>query len=174
MIQSWGGQGTAMSLCELFGILGKDGMASAYKGNKGGFAGPDVLKAWRMYKEFCDLDPFQEGFQKTTTREAVGFFHDGKAGFHLQAGVWVLGVGQTYAAGQQGLPECKLGWFFFPEIHGGKGKANDIFGSLYGWLVSKDAPKEAIEFMKVLLGKDVQIRLAAEGLSIPMVKGTGD
>ena len=66
-------------------ILGKDGMASAYKGNNGGFAGPDVLKARKMYKELCALDPFQEGFQKTTTREAVGFFHDQKAGFHLQA-----------------------------------------------------------------------------------------
>jgi raffinose/stachyose/melibiose transport system substrate-binding protein len=155
-------------------ILGKDGMASAYKGNNGGFAGPDVLKAWKMYKELCDLDPFQEGFQKTTTREAVGFFHDGKAGFHLQAGVWVLGVGQTYAADKQGLPDAKLGWFFFPEVQGGKGKANDIFGSVYGWLVSKDAPKEVIQFMKVWLGKDVQTKLAAEGLSIPMVKGTAD
>ena len=59
-------------------------------------------------------------------------------------------------------------------MQGGKGKANDIFGSVYGWLVSKDAPKEVIQFMKVWLGKDVQTKLAAEGLSIPMVKGTAD
>ena len=116
-----------------------------------------------MYKQFCDLDPFQEGFQRTATREAVGFFHDGKAGFHLQPGVWVLGVGQTYAADKQGLPNSKLGCFFFPEVQGGKGKANDIFGSLYGWLVSKDASKEAIEFMKVLLGKEVQTKLCLWG-----------
>jgi raffinose/stachyose/melibiose transport system substrate-binding protein len=63
---------------------------------------------------------------------------------------------------------------FFSELHGGEGKANDIFGSIYGWLVSKDAPKEAIDFMKVWLGKDVQTKLAAEGLSIPMVIGTAD
>jgi raffinose/stachyose/melibiose transport system substrate-binding protein len=43
-------------------ILGKDGMAAAYKGDNGGFAGPDLVKAWSMYKEFCDLDPFQNGF----------------------------------------------------------------------------------------------------------------
>jgi hypothetical protein len=42
-------------------ILGKDGMESAYEGNNSGFAGPDVLNAWKMYKELCDLDPFQEG-----------------------------------------------------------------------------------------------------------------
>jgi hypothetical protein len=51
------------------------------------------------------------------------------------------------------VPNARLGWFFFPEVQGGKGKANDIFGSVYGWLVSKDAPKETLEFMKALLGK---------------------
>jgi raffinose/stachyose/melibiose transport system substrate-binding protein len=65
-----------------------------------------------------------------------------------------------------------LGWFFFPEVSDGKGKANDIFGSVYGWLVSKNAPKETLDFMKVWLGKQTQTKLASEGLSIPMVKGT--
>ena len=112
-------------------------MASAYQGDNGGFAGPDVVKAWRMYKELCDLEPFQEGFQNSTTREAVGFFHDGEAAFHLQAGVWVFGVGRMYSADKQGSPDAKLGWFFFPEARGGKGKANDIFGTVCGWLISK-------------------------------------
>jgi raffinose/stachyose/melibiose transport system substrate-binding protein len=155
-------------------ILGKDGMASAYQGDHGGFAGPEVIKAWKLYKALCDLEPFQEGFQTTTTREAAGFFHDGEAAFHLQAGVWVLGAGRMYAADKQGLADAKLGWFFFPEVQGGKGKANDIFGSVYGWLVSKDAPIETLEFMKVWLGKETQTQLAAEGLSIPMVKGTAE
>jgi hypothetical protein len=35
-------------------ILGKDGMESACKGDNGGFAGPDVVKAWKMYEERCD------------------------------------------------------------------------------------------------------------------------
>ena len=155
-------------------VLGKNGMASAYKGDNGGFAGPDVAKAWKKYKELCDMDPFQEGFQTTKPHEAAGLFHDGKAAFHLQAGVWVLMTGRLYSANKQGLPDGQLGWFFFPEVQDGKGKANDIFGSVYGWLVSKDAPKEAIDFMKVWLGKDIQTKLAAEGLSIPMVKGTSD
>jgi raffinose/stachyose/melibiose transport system substrate-binding protein len=155
-------------------ILGKDGMASAYKGDHSGFAAIDAVKAWKMYKELCEMEPFQEGFLKAKTGESVGFFHDSKAAFHLQAGVWVLGVGRMYAADKQGVPDAKLGWFFFPKVHGGKGKANDIFGSIYGWLISKDAPKETLEFMKVLLGKDFQTKLAAEGLSIPMVKGTAE
>src|SRR6266478_6172767 len=154
-------------------VLGKNGMASAYKGDNGGFAGPDAVKAWKMYKELCDLDPFPKGFQAQKYSDAAGLFHDGKAAFHLM-GTWDLTTGRMYSANKQGLPDAKLGWFFFPEVQGGKGKANDIFASVYGWLVSKDAPKEAVDFMKVLLGKDIQTKLASEGLSIPMVKGTAD
>ena len=51
----------------------------------------------------------QEGFLITKTGESVGFLHDGRAAFHLQAGVWVLGVGRTYAANNQGLSDDKLG-----------------------------------------------------------------
>ena len=43
-------------------ILGKDGMASAYKGQNGGFVEPDVVKAWKMYKELCELEPSKTVF----------------------------------------------------------------------------------------------------------------
>ena len=55
-------------------ILGKDGMASAYRGYNGGFAGPDVVKAWRLYKELCDLDSFQDGFPSSTTARRHSIF----------------------------------------------------------------------------------------------------
>jgi hypothetical protein len=55
-------------------------------------------------------------------------------------------------------------WIFFPEVKGGKGRADDLFVSLNGWLVAKDAPKQPVEFMKVWLGKDVQSKQAKEGL----------
>ena len=67
---------------------------------------------------------------------------------------------------RKGLPDEKLGWFFFPEVKGGKGHANDIFASLDGWLVAKDAPKETVDFMKVWLGKEFQNKLAEAGLGI--------
>jgi raffinose/stachyose/melibiose transport system substrate-binding protein len=41
-------------------------------------------------------------------------------------------------------------------------------------LVSKDAPKQTVDFMKVWLGKDIQTKLASENLFIPMVKGTAE
>jgi raffinose/stachyose/melibiose transport system substrate-binding protein len=95
-------------------ILGKDGMAAAYRGDNGGFAGPDVVKAWKVYKELCDLDSFQHGFQTMKTRDAAAFFHDGKAAFHLQAGAWVLTAGRLYAADKKGLPEVQARLAFLP------------------------------------------------------------
>jgi raffinose/stachyose/melibiose transport system substrate-binding protein len=154
-------------------ILGKDGMAAAYRGENGGFAGPDVVKAWTMYKDLCDLEPFQKGFEAAKYPDAAGGFHDGKAAFHLM-GNWDLDEGRLDSATKKGLSDDQLGWIFFPEVKDGKGHANDIFASVDGWLVSKDAPKETVDFMKVWLGKDVQTKLAKEGLFIPMVKGTAD
>ena len=91
-------------------------MVSAYKGENGGFAGPEVVKAWKIYRELCDLAPFQEDFRTAKIREAASFFHNGKAAFHLQAGVWVLTAGRMLAADQQGLPDAKLGWLFSPRF----------------------------------------------------------
>jgi raffinose/stachyose/melibiose transport system substrate-binding protein len=89
-------------------------------------------------------------------------------------GTWDLVEGRADSTDKKGLPNEKLGWVFFPEVKGGKGKANDLFASLDGWLVTKEAPKETIDFMKVWLGKDTQTKLAAPGLFIPAVKGTAD
>jgi raffinose/stachyose/melibiose transport system substrate-binding protein len=154
-------------------VLGKEGMDAAYKGANGGFAGADALKAWKLYKDLCDLKPFQKGFEAAKYADAAGYFHDGKAVFHLM-GTWDLTEGRSDSADQKGLSDAQVGWFFFPEVAGGKGKANDIFASVNGWLVTKDAPKETVDFMKVWLGKAIQTKIAEAGLMIPMVKGTAN
>jgi raffinose/stachyose/melibiose transport system substrate-binding protein len=154
-------------------IMGKEGMQAAYDDKNGGFGSPEVVKAFQIYKDLAALNPFQKGFLANTYPEAAGTFHDGKTAFHLM-GTWDVLEGRADSADQKGLPDEKLGWFFFPELKGGKGHANDIFASLDGWLVAKDAPKEAVDFMKVWLGKEVQDKLAEGGLFIPMVKGTAD
>ena len=154
-------------------ILGKEGMQAAYEDKNGGFAGPDVVKAFKLYKDFAALQPFQKGFLANTYPESAGTFHDGKTAFHLM-GTWDITEGRMDAADQKGLPDEKLGWIFFPEVKGGKGHANDLFASLDGWLVAKDAPKETVDFMKVWLGKDIQSKLAEQGLLIPTVKGTAE
>ena len=43
-------------------ILGKDGFQAAYEDKDGGFANPNVLKAFQLYKELAALEPFQKGY----------------------------------------------------------------------------------------------------------------
>ena len=154
-------------------VLGKEGMQAAYEGKNGGFASPEVIKAFQLYHDLGALKPFQKGYLANTYGESAGTFHDGKTAFHLM-GTWDITEGRADSSDQKGLPDEKLGWFFFPEVKDGKGHANDIFASVDGWLVAKDAPKETVDFMKVWLGKDFQDKLAEEGLFIPMVKGTAE
>ena len=89
-------------------------------------------------------------------------------------GTWDLVEGRKNAADKKGLPNEKMGWFFFPEVKDGKGKANDLFASLDGWLVSKQAPKETTDFMRVWLGKETQTKIAEAGVFIPAVEGTAE
>jgi raffinose/stachyose/melibiose transport system substrate-binding protein len=153
-------------------VLGKSGLEAAVSpDSKTGLADPGVLKAWKLYKDLCDLQPFQNGYQTAKFQDAGGFFHDGKAAFHLM-GTWDLTEGRANSASKKGLSNDQMGWFFLPEVKDGKGKANDIFASVDGWLVTKEAPKETVDFFKVWLGKETQTKLAAAGFFIPMVKGT--
>jgi raffinose/stachyose/melibiose transport system substrate-binding protein len=154
-------------------VLGKEGMEAVYQDKNGGFASADVIKAFQLFRDFAALQPFQKGYLANTYGEGAGTFHDGKTAFHLM-GSWDLVEGRANAADKKGLPDEKLGWVFFPEVKGGKGKANDLFASLDGWLITKEAPKETADFMKVWLGKETQTKLAAGGLFIPAVKGTAD
>lgn len=41
-------------------ILGKEGMQAAYEGKKGGFASPEVIKAFQLYKDLAALKPFKK------------------------------------------------------------------------------------------------------------------
>jgi raffinose/stachyose/melibiose transport system substrate-binding protein len=154
-------------------IVGKEGMQAAYEDKNGGFTNPEIVRAFQLYRDFAALQPFQRGYLSNTYQEAAGYFQDGKAAFHLM-GTWDLVDGRAQAADKKGLPDQKLGWIFFPEVKGGKGKANDLFASLDGWLVSKGSPKETVGFAKVWLDKDTQSKLASQGLFIPAVKGTAD
>jgi raffinose/stachyose/melibiose transport system substrate-binding protein len=155
-------------------VLGKSGLEAAVSpDSKTGLADPGVLEAWKLYKELCDLQPFQNGYQTAKFQDAGGFFHDGKAAFHLM-GTWDLTEGRANSTSKKGLSNDQMGWFFLPEVKDGKGKANDIFASVDGWLVTKDAPKETVDFFKVWLGKDTETKLAAGGFFIPMVKGTAE
>ena len=151
-------------------IGGKAGLDAALRGENGGFAGETFQKSGELFKQLVDLQPFQNGFLGFKNPQAVGYFGDGKAAM-------TLAISSTYhlqralAADKVGLGEDKIGWFDFPVVPGGKGAPTDTLGGITGWLITKGSPKEATDFLKFFISKDVQTRLAAGNFLVPVAKG---
>lgn len=64
-----------------------------------------------------------------------------------------------------------LGWFPFPMVEGGAGGPDDAIGGGNGFVIGKDAPDEAVEFLKYISSVDSQVDQAIVGMSLPVVKG---
>ena len=58
------------------------------------------------------------------------------------------------------------------SIAGGKGKATDTLGGINGWLVSKSAPPEAVDFLKFFSQEKYAKEAAEKAAYIPVVKGS--
>ena len=149
---------------------GKPAFEAAMKGEAGGFAGEDFVKAGELFKQLADLQPFQNGFLGSKHLPAIGQFADGKAAMTLAISV-IYNQQRSIAADKKGLSDDQIGWFQFPVVPGGKGAPTDTLGGVVGWVVSKGAPKETVDFVKAFVSPEVQSRLTAEGFIIPVVAG---
>ncbi|MGC2084086.1 MAG: extracellular solute-binding protein [Bradyrhizobium sp.] len=151
-------------------IGGKAAFDAALRDENGGFAGETFQKSGELFKQLVDLQPFQNGFLGFKNPQAVGYFGDGKAAMTLAISI-VYQQQRVLAADKIGLSEDKICWFDFPVVAGGKGAPTDTLGGITGWLITKDSPKEAVDFLKYFISKDVQSRLAAGNFIVPVVKG---
>ena len=97
-------------------------------------------------------------------------FGDGKAAMDLM-GQWLLGMQGPNSTSGKGLPQEDIGILSFPIVPGGKGNATDTLGGINGWLVSKSAPPEAVDFLKFFSQEKYAKEAAASAAYIPVVKG---
>jgi raffinose/stachyose/melibiose transport system substrate-binding protein len=151
-------------------VGGKPAFEAALRGENGGFESETFQKSGELFKQLVDLQPFQNGFLGFKNPQAVGYFGDGKAAMTLAIST-VYHQQRALSADKNGLGDDKIGWFAFPLVPGGKGEPSDTLGGITGWLVTKGAPKEAVEFLKFFISKEVQTRLAAGNFLIPVVQG---
>ena len=151
-------------------IGGNAAFQAALRGENGGFEGATFQKSGELFKQLVDLQPFQNGFLGFKNPQAVGYFGDGKAAMTLSIST-VYHLQRALAADKVGLGEDKIGWFDFPVVQGGKGEPTDTLGGITGWLITKGAPKEATDFLKFFISRDVQAKLAAGNFLIPVVNG---
>ena len=152
-------------------IAGQEGMEAAKAGEGAGFAGEDFIAAGEQFKRLIDLEPFQEGAMGMKAQQAYGFFGDGNAAFQLM-GNWLLTGQRGEAADGEGLSNEELGFFNFPIVEGGAGRATDTLGGINGFLVGSDSPDEAVQFLEEYVGSETQLEAGEAGVYIPMAVGS--
>ena len=152
-------------------IGGEHALADAKAGKDGGFKNPTFVEAGKRLQELAALEPFQPGYLSTKHAESSGMFGDGKAAMDLM-GQWLLSMQGPNSTSGKGLAEEDIGILSFPVVPGGKGKATDTLGGVNGWLVSKSAPPEAIDFLKFFSQQKYAKETAEKAAYIPVAKGS--
>jgi raffinose/stachyose/melibiose transport system substrate-binding protein len=151
-------------------VGGERALADAKAGKDGGFKSATFVEAGKRLRELGALKPFQPGYLSTSHAQSAGIFGDGKAAMDLM-GQWLLGMQAPNSASGKGLAEEDIGILSFPVVVGGKGKATDTLGGINGWLVSKNAPADAVGFLEFFSQEKYAKEAAAAGADIPVVKG---
>jgi raffinose/stachyose/melibiose transport system substrate-binding protein len=152
-------------------IGGEHALADAKAGKDGGFKNATFVEAGKRLHELAALEPFQPGYLSTSHAQSAGIFGDGKAAMDLM-GQWLLGMQGPNSTNGKGLAPEDIGILSFPVVAGGKGVATDTLGGINGWLVSKSAPPEAIDFLKFFSQKKYGDEAAAKAAYIPVNKGS--
>jgi raffinose/stachyose/melibiose transport system substrate-binding protein len=149
-------------------IGGIDAFNAAY-GGSGSFKDETFVKAGEKLLELAALEPFQPGFLGATYDDQSRLMGNGTAAMELM-GQWAAGV-QEGNAGDEYIGADKMGVFTFPSVTGGKGNLLDVMGGGNGYVLGKNAPDEALNFLDFFLSVKIQKeKIQNEGI-IPVVAG---
>jgi len=152
-------------------VAGKDAMAKA--GQDGSFDSPGFVKAGEELKKLVAMQPFQKSFLAAPWPGA-----NGEAGTMAKRdaamdvmGQWAPNEFNANTKDKKGLGE-DLGWFQFPQVEGGAGQQGELFGGGDGFAIGKDAPPEAVDFVKFLVSPEIANKAGATGTLLPVAKGS--
>ena len=149
-------------------IGGKSAFDAAYDGS-GSFASPSYVEAGEKLNELIALEPFQTGFLGSSYDDEAAQMGNGKAAMELM-GQWAPAVQVANSVSGEGLGDS-LGWFSFPAVTGGKGKATDVMGGGGGYVLGINAPDSAVDFLKFFVNKENNMAISKVEGSIPVVAG---
>lgn len=139
----------------------------------GDWGGAAFIEAGEQLKRLIDLAPFQDGFLAGAyNRDQASTMGNGKAAMELM-GQWAPGVQTAESESGQGIGDA-LGWFAFPALEGGAGLPTDVFGGADGYAVGKDAPTEAVDFLRYLSSEPVAERFGATPGQLPATEAATD
>jgi raffinose/stachyose/melibiose transport system substrate-binding protein len=113
------------------------------------------------------LNPYQDGYKSATYDNEAAAVGNGQAAMELM-GQWAPGVEMNDSTSKKGLGD-DLGWFAFPGVAGGAGDPADGVGGGNGIAVGKNAPPEALDFLKFF-----NTKYNAQKIETPSTAGGSD
>ena len=126
-------------------LAGNDKFNAALAGDGASFTDPEFVRAFEELKALADLEPFQEGWLATPTQNTYAAFGNGEAAMLFQ-GDWAITLQANNSASGEGVPS--LGWLPFPKVADADVDQSETFGGINGFLVFRDAPQEAVDFLR--------------------------
>ncbi len=127
-------------------------------------------KAGAAVQALNALNPYQPGYKSATYNDEAAAVGNGKVAMELM-GQWAPSVEKDQSANKTGLGD-KLGWFAFPAVTGGAGAPTDGVGGGNGIAVGKNAPPEAIDFLKFFNNVENQTKLNKDNVGLSTTVGT--
>lgn len=137
----------------------------------GSFDSPGFVAAGQKLEELVALEPFQEGFLGAAYADAESLMANNQAAMQLM-GHWAYGFASSSLAEDVEAYNNYIGWFPFPRVEEAKGEPTAIFGGGDAFAIGKNAPPEAIDFVRFLTSKEAHARLVESGaVPLPLVEG---
>ena len=128
------------------------------------------IKAGEAVLALNATNPYQDGYKSAVYNDEAASVGNRKSAMELM-GQWAPSVQKDQSADKQGLGD-DLGWFPFPAVEGGAGAATDGVGGGNGIAVGKDAPPEAVDFLKFFNSVENQNKLNTDNVGLSTTVGT--
>jgi raffinose/stachyose/melibiose transport system substrate-binding protein len=149
-------------------IGGGDNLAKMVQ--TGNWSTDACTKAGEQVLALNALNPYQAGFKAADYNAEAAAVGNGKAAMEVM-GQWAPSTQMDQSANKKGIGS-DLGWFPFPTVAGGTGAATDGVGGGNGIVVGKDAPPEAIDFLKFFNSPENATKLNTANIALSTVVGT--
>lgn len=142
----------------------------AYNRNGGSFTDPTFVQAGQYMQQLVALHPFQNGFLGSAYTDHQAIMGNGQAAMELM-GQWAPANDAANATDKKGPA---FGYFPFPTLPNEAGNPTDVLGGGNGFAIGKNAPPQAIDFVKFLTSADNLRMLATKGALLPPVPAAQD
>ena len=131
----------------------------------GSFTDAPFVQAGDLLADLVALDPFQTGYKGASYDDQLSQAANGKAAMSVDGwwgSTWISSAGTDPEATKDRIKFCP-----FPMLDGGAGTAGDVMGSGNGFAVGRDAPAEAIDFLRFMTSPEEYQRLVESNFAAP-------